>query len=154
MVVGLIWGGGRVLALICCITIPRKFSINLLGRKQHLFSTPYSTDMSKHWDGVTVSRSEIRPQAWPFYQDSFLERVYKVGIRSLHSCLLGYPKLTEVNEISGRISVWLNMPWFKNKELIWSLYILLRCHHEVANSFHYLGCIQSCNTEVKSHHTP
>lgn len=34
-----------------------------------------------------------------------------------------------------------------------SLYILLRQHPEVDNSFHLLCCIQICDTEVKSHHT-
>jgi len=132
VLVVLIGGDVFYLALTCYITIRRKFSINPQGWEQHLLSTPCSTDMSERWYRGTVSRPEIRPEAWPFCQDCILERVYKLGICSLHRCPLGYPKLTEVNKISGRISVWLNIPWLKNRELMWSLCILLRHHQEVA----------------------
>lgn len=40
----------------------------------------------------------------------------------------------KVNKISGRICVCLDTPWFKNKELMQSLHILLRHHDEAANN--------------------
>lgn len=47
---GIFVGGfdlGPLLALMCCIATPRKFSINTQDREQHLLSTPYCTDTSK-----------------------------------------------------------------------------------------------------------